>query len=41
VSLLKGKKEVNYELSGYGFKVEIPSQNQLNDIANVVKIELY
>ena len=38
VSLLHTGDEISYHLSGYGFKVEMPNENQLNEIANVVKI---
>jgi len=40
VSFLKSGQQLDYELNGYGFKVNLPDSNQLNAIANVVKIEL-
>ena len=41
VSLLSNARPIAYELGGRGFKLELPSQDQLDEMANVVKIELY
>ena len=39
VSLLNTGEEVAYELDGYGFRLTIPEESSLNEMANVFKIE--